>query len=496
MLDKLPETIDDFSRRSMIIFPSALIDSILTSGKQIFIIQRSALQAYFVKDLRERPHGDIGPNAVKTLTSHLSQLHIPFTYMKNNINHVIASHNMIVMNKEEPKSDSGLILTGVSKALRTIPTKCLLTIDIALSKFSSKRNTVSIDYGFTLNKCDMLHPKNAVLDYDLPIHSSGVTEIDEVATVFLHANELLLQYEMETKNNNCSFGVKEGNWFQNQHDKFHSCHSNKIVEKLGIISQQLDWRLFGVTLVFYSNQLHLHRDVLNSMKDNYSMVVCFNHVIDSSTIPLSQQVPSLKKLEKETGSYYFNMSLLCYGRHCVDAVSDKLNARSLAKDRDPIVNDFFNRVLKDDSWEYESWLLHRGQNELKRNITVLKDPDVSFQIDTFTQSLQQSLDAQHRENELHQTILWAKQSVLPKFLYWSSYVTAFYRTCIDMELTIREAFEVYLFMCVETNGQSLIAHTFFWHLLRMDKSDFRENVRSSGSVYSFLTSIISDTVNR
>ena len=351
----------------MIIFPSSIIDTIMNSGKEIFIIQRSTLQAYFVKDLRDRPHDDIGPTGLKTLISHLTDLDIPFTYMKNNINHVIKSHNMIVINKEEPQSESVFILTGVSKALRTILTKCPLTIDISLSKFSSKRNTVSIDYGFTLNKCDMLHPKNAVLDYNLPIHSSGATEVDELENVFVHANELLLKYEMKTKRNGCSFGVKEGNWFCHDNNKFHLSHRNKLVEKLGIKRQELDWRLFGLTLVFYSNPLHLHRDVLNSMKDNYSMVVCFNHVIDLSTIPRYQKLPSLKKLEKETGSSYFkNMSLLCYGRHCVDAVGDKLNARLLAKDRDPIVLDFFNRVLEDDSWEYESWLLHDAQNELEK----------------------------------------------------------------------------------------------------------------------------------
>ena len=45
-----------------------------------------------------------------------------------------------------------------------------------------------------------------------------------------------------------------------------------------------------------------------------------------------------------------------------------------------------------------------------------------------------------------------------------------------MELTIREALEEYFFMCVETNGQCLIAQVFFWHVLRMDKETFRENV--------------------
>ena len=50
MLDKLPESVDEFSRRSMIIFPFAIIDTILNSGKEIFIIQRSALKAYFVEN--------------------------------------------------------------------------------------------------------------------------------------------------------------------------------------------------------------------------------------------------------------------------------------------------------------------------------------------------------------------------------------------------------------------------------------------------------------
>ena len=131
-----------------------------------------------------------------------------------------------------------------------------------------------------------------------------------------------------------------------------------------------------------------------------------------------------------------------------------------------------------------------------KKIIVLSDTHVCLQIDSFTQSLKQNKDSQHQENKLHKRTYWAKQSVLPKFIYWSSYVTIFYRTCIDMELTIREAFEVYLFMCVETNGQCLIAQTFFWHLLRMDKTYFRDNVKSYSSVYVFLTSIISDTINR
>ena len=239
-LDNIPGSVEEFSKRSMVIFPSTIINTVMNSGKEIFIIQRSTLQAYFVKDLRDRPHGDIGPTALKTLISHLTNLDIPFKHMKNDINHVIGSHNMIVMNKGEPQSKCGYILTGVSKALRTILTKCPLTIDTALSKFFSKRNTVSIDYEFTLNKCDMLHPKNAVLDYELPIHTSGVTEEEEIETVSVHANELLLKYEMKTKRNGSRFGVKEGNWFHHENNKFHSSHRNKIVEKLGIKSQQLD----------------------------------------------------------------------------------------------------------------------------------------------------------------------------------------------------------------------------------------------------------------
>ena len=136
---------------------------------------------------------------------------------------------------------------------------------------------------------------------------------------------------------------------------------------------EIIWRHSGI--LFKSVTFTQRRSQLN--ENNSSMMVCFNHIFDLSTIPLSQQLPSLKKLEKETGSSYFNMSLLCYGWHCVDAVSDKLHARSLAKDRDPIVSDFFNRVLQDDSWEYESWLLHDAQNELKNNITMLNDTHTS-----------------------------------------------------------------------------------------------------------------------
>ena len=337
--------------------------------------------------------------------------------MKNDINHINGLHNMIVLNKENPQSKCGYILTDVSMALRNILTKCPVTINSALAKLSAKRNTVCINYGFTLNKCDMLNPKNAVLDYNVPIHSSGVTEVDELQTVFVHANQLLLKYERNTKRNGSIFGVKEGNWFHHEMDHFHSSHRNKIVQELGIKSHQIDWRIFGLTLVFYSKELHLHRDVLNSIKDNYSMVVCFNHVVDMSTIPISQQIPSLKKLQKETGSSYFNMSLLCYGRHCIDAVSDKMNERILTKEKDPLVCDFFDRVLEDNSWEYESWLLNDAYDMLHKNIMVLSDGHVQLQINSFKQNLKQNKDAQNLEDHFHKGTYWARKNVLQKFLY-------------------------------------------------------------------------------
>ena len=206
------------------------------------------------------------------------------------------------------------LLLRVVKTMRDIVTTCEDTIATALQKPSAKQGTVGLDYGFTLNKCSRLQPNNALLDYDLPIHSSSVKNKHEIQKVLSKANELLLMFEKTTTNNNRVFGVTDGKWFQENNNSFLSSYKNKLPEFFGMPTSNTDWRLFGVTVVFYSRELKLHRDILNSNNSNFSMVVCFNHVIEISTLPPSSIIPSLQSFKDQFGCDFLNMSIICYGR--------------------------------------------------------------------------------------------------------------------------------------------------------------------------------------
>ena len=458
-------------------------------------MQRSLLQSYFIKNLKERPHGDIGTKGFAFLKHDLSRSGIAFKIFSNNRNHIDYASNTIVLNVEDNTFEDRLLL-HVVKTMRDIVTTCEDTIGTALQKQSAKRGTVALDYGFTLNKCSIMQPKNAILDYDLPIHSSSVKNKHEIQEVLSKANELILMFEKRTTNKTKVFGVTDGKWFQEKENSFHSAYKNKIPDFFGIKTSNTDCRIFGVTVVFYSRQLKLHRDILNSKKSNFSMVVCFNHVIELSTLPPSSIIPSLKLFKDQFGCDYLNMSIICYGRQCVDALCNKQNTRLAAMKEDNLVDDFVQKILVDDSWEYESWLLTKVNSTCNTNIPVLCDSDKYVSVTSFIQSLNQNDDEQNHENSLFKATYYAKPSVLPKFLYWSSFAFTFYTVTIRMNLSIQQAFEVYLFMCLESNGQCLIAQVFYWHVLRMDKETFQLQITKHGSLYAFLTNIISYTINR
>ena len=226
------------------------------------------------------------------------------------------------------------------------------------------------------------------------------------------------------------------------------------------------------------------------------MVVCFNHVIEISTLPPSSIIPSLKLFKDQFGCDFLNMSIICYGRQCVDALCNKQITRLAAMKEDNLVYDFVHKVLVDDSWEYESWLLTKASSTCKANIPVLCDSNKCISVKSFIQSLNQNKDQQDHENILFKATYFAKPSVLPKFLYWSSFASIFYTVTILRNLSIQQAFEVYLFMCLESNGQCLIAQVFYWHVLRMDAESFKLQITKHGSLYAFLTNIILYTINR
>ena len=52
---------------------------------------------------------------------------------------------------------------------------------------------------------------------------------------------------------------------------------------------------------------------------------------------------------------------------------------------DNLVDDFVQKILVDDSWEYESWLLTKASSTCKANIPVLCDRDKYVSVTSFIQ---------------------------------------------------------------------------------------------------------------
>ena len=116
-----------------------------------------------------------------------------------------------------------------------------------------------MNYGFTMNKCTKLFPTNALLDYHVPTHSNKITSDKEITFVLKGVNDLLIKFEEYTKSNGRVFGVKCGKWFHENENTSLSNYKLRFAKDMGIDVKNLDWRLYGCTLIIKSCKLKLHK---------------------------------------------------------------------------------------------------------------------------------------------------------------------------------------------------------------------------------------------
>ena len=82
-LDAIPDKVIDYMQRALVVFPR---EDIL-NGKQetpVILINRSHCQSYFILDLHDRYHCDVGVNGIKMLLQFLHDKAVDYVMVKNN----------------------------------------------------------------------------------------------------------------------------------------------------------------------------------------------------------------------------------------------------------------------------------------------------------------------------------------------------------------------------------------------------------------------------
>ena len=117
-------------------------------------------------------------------------------------------------------------------------------------------------------------------------------------------------------------------------------------------------------------------------------------------------------------------------------------------------------------------------------------------INTFISKLSQEDEQQMQENKLFKQSFLTIPSFMTKSLYWSSFATVFFSFVQRFTLTQLQICEAVIFMAVEPNGQCIIWHLFYWHVLRLKEEEFCIGVKDNGSLYGFLCMILIKVINR
>ena len=414
--------------------------------------------------------------------------------MKNTANEISSVDDLMVINVGVTYEQKKLLM-NVDTTLRCIFTKGEECINKAFCTHTDKRGTIHLDFGFTMNKCTEFVPINALNDFHIPTHTSGVKSKLELSMIFMNINKLLLNFEALSMNNNKCFGVKQGKWFHDDNGSILSEYKYRFADDVGINSEHVDWRIYGCTIIFKADKLNLHMDTYNSVEDNYSMVVVFSTLVPQDIIPKSLLAYLSKKLDI-VPTTILNMTVVIYGRKQLSSLLNKIDTRKKYVKENNLLKGFLNGVLKDNTWGYEAWLHHFGYEHIRRNISVLCDLKVANEVKSFVSSIYQNKCMQLKEKEYFYHTFCVLPAMMSKQLYWSSFSTIYYRLQLRFNLNEYEMFEVFLFLATEGNGQCLMWQIFVWHIMNMTEDALRLEIRNSGSLYSLLCSILVNTVNR
>ena len=251
-LDGIPDEATQYMQRALVIFPKEDLLNV-EQKTPVILINRSCCQSYFVLDLHDRYHCDVGVNGVKMLIEFMQEKQINYLFVSNTEKKFISQRlSLIVMNQNENNSKDSKdaqYMNKIRKFFNDLPSKCPTTMKMAIENSVDKRGTFSVHYGFTMSKCTDIIPKNALYDYNIPTHCSSITDKNEVQWVLLNINTLLLHFEKITSQDGKSFGVTNNNWFDDDNNSLVSKYKHFFAREMGINSASIDWRLYGVSLL-------------------------------------------------------------------------------------------------------------------------------------------------------------------------------------------------------------------------------------------------------
>ena len=197
-LDGIPDEATQYTQRALVIFPKEDVLNV-EQKTPVILINRSCCQSYFVLDLHDRYHCDVGVKGVKMLIEFMQEKQINYLFVSNTEKKFISQRlSLIVMNQNENNSKDAQYMNKIKKFFNDLPSKCPTTMKMAIENSVDKRGTFSVHYGFTMSKCTDIIPKNALYDYNIPTHCSSITDKNEVQWVLLNINTLLLHFEKIT----------------------------------------------------------------------------------------------------------------------------------------------------------------------------------------------------------------------------------------------------------------------------------------------------------
>ena len=117
-LDGIPDEATEYIQRALIVFPKEDIFNVQQVTPVIFI-NRSCCQSYFVLDLHDRYHCDVGVKGIKMLIEFLQDKEMKFVIVRNTERKYISQRlNLIVMNQIDKDSQDGQYMNKITKILQ------------------------------------------------------------------------------------------------------------------------------------------------------------------------------------------------------------------------------------------------------------------------------------------------------------------------------------------------------------------------------------------
>ena len=104
-------------QRALVVFPREDIFNV-KQETPVILINRSHCQSYFILDLHDRYHCDVGVNGTKMLLEFLHDKAIDYVMVKNKEKNISQALNLIVMNQNDTNSKDDQYMNWIKKILQ------------------------------------------------------------------------------------------------------------------------------------------------------------------------------------------------------------------------------------------------------------------------------------------------------------------------------------------------------------------------------------------